>query len=758
LTFRQSPLSLSQQSHVIKLIADITGGSNRTAQLSIQRSSDAMFIDSQLGQPVTPTKNGSAFAAVTSGGAITIASVSGSSGVSVTLDPSSPTSNIAVGATNVKLASYDFLATGESVKINDLYVEADTSAHNGGLANGKIYVNGSQIGSTKNIAEGTGGTQTGTDFSLGSSLILPAGQTVKIDIYGDAKTSTSTNLVNNETVKIYLDAGSSNGQGQSSLNSVNAPAASTGGNTITVASSALTAAKYSGYGNQTIIAGSNNAKLGSFTLSSGSTEGVTVNTIVLTMSAANAASITNLTLKDTATGTTVGQVQTTPSTSNSYSINIDIAAGQSKTFDVYGNVLAGVNVGPMILTVDTTTTGTGDITGTSASVGTAATLQTVTVGTASLAVTNGAGNPTNAMAVAGASQVKVGQFKFSAQSSDYTIDSLAILVPAGAASAVKDVMLSFDGGALTPAPHGFAANSSGTQPYATATFSGLSFRVPANTSKNLDVYVSIPTIANTGTTGAAISVRLDNTSNAFNGIGFHALDSSGTAKTSLTSAINSTDVSGQGTVVVRQSIPTFSSVSLASNSLPAGNGVTLAQMKIASDVAGDTSWDKISFTISKSSAVLIGATSSVTLWTSSTGSSWTQVAGTFGTTTGSLLGGLDAFGAGAFASGGNLTFIPTAEQIVPAGSSAQYQLRGNVSGLTSGSNFVSVSVANPSSTVITDKASVVGVTNAASPSVTWSDLAATALAATHSTTSTDWTSDYLIPGLVLNFPTLTTNI
>src|SRR6185437_15650049 len=150
-------------------------------------------------------------------------------------------------------------------------------------------------------------------------------------------------------------------------------------------------------------------------------------------------------------------------------------------------------------------------------------------------VTNGAGNPTNAIAVAGASMVKVAQFKFSAISTDYTIDSLAILVPANSASAVKDIVLQYPdaNGVLqtTSAPHGFAANSSGTaNPYATMTFTGLSFKVPANTSKNLDVFVSIPTIANIGTTGTAISVLLDNTANAYNGIGFHALDSSNTVK------------------------------------------------------------------------------------------------------------------------------------------------------------------------------------------------------------------------------------
>ncbi len=281
-----APVTLSTSSHTIKVLADITGGASRTIQFSVQRSSDAMFVDTQLNQPVTPTKGGSSFSAA-SAQQVTINSVTTSSGVSVSLDPSSPNQSIAVGATSVNWATFDMLASGENVKVSDLYVYATDYVHtSGGLANGKILVNGVQVGSTKAI----GVSGTATDFSLGSSLILPPGQTTVVSIYADAKTGVAytgnpanTNLSAAETVTVTLAAGSANAQGQSSLNSTNVPAQDTSGNTVTVAASSLNATKYTGYGNQTVVAGSNSAKLGAFTLSTGSTEGVTVNTIAISL-------------------------------------------------------------------------------------------------------------------------------------------------------------------------------------------------------------------------------------------------------------------------------------------------------------------------------------------------------------------------------------------------------------------------------------------------------------------------------------------
>ena len=193
-----NPVLLSTSNHIIKVIANVTGGSSRTFQLSLQRSSDAMFVDNQLNQPVITTVANAAFSAVTSD-LQTVASA-GVSGVSVSKAAASPVNNIPVGATNVKIASFNFLPTGEAVKVNDLYVFASTTSDGStatayGLANVKIKVNGVQVGSTKDIpGSATDAASVARDFPLGSSLIIPASTVTTVDIYADAKTAANVNI------------------------------------------------------------------------------------------------------------------------------------------------------------------------------------------------------------------------------------------------------------------------------------------------------------------------------------------------------------------------------------------------------------------------------------------------------------------------------------------------------------------------------------------------------------------------------------
>ena len=125
-----------------------------------------------------------------------------------------------------------------------------------------------QVGSTKDLTDATD-----VNFTFGSSMILKAGTTAIVDIYADAKSTTGAAFTTGETAAITLGTGASNAQGQKSLASINTPTADVTANTVTISSSTLTLTKYSGYGNQTMIAGTNNAKLGSFTLSTGATGG-----------------------------------------------------------------------------------------------------------------------------------------------------------------------------------------------------------------------------------------------------------------------------------------------------------------------------------------------------------------------------------------------------------------------------------------------------------------------------------------------------
>jgi len=252
-----TPKRLESGGRTIKVVGDVVGGSSLTMQFSLRRAADARFIDTELNQPILATAAGSSFTARTTG-----LQTIGSASVSVVKANTSPSANITLGASNQKFATFELRASGEDVKIESLNVNADTSTSvQAGLDNGKVFVDGVQVGSTKDLTDGSD-----IEFTFGSSFIAKAGAVHIIDIYADAKSSTGTALTSGQTVAITLDDGSANAFGQVSLTSVNVPGSDVAANTLTISSATLTATKFSGYGNQTIIAGTSNARLGSFTL------------------------------------------------------------------------------------------------------------------------------------------------------------------------------------------------------------------------------------------------------------------------------------------------------------------------------------------------------------------------------------------------------------------------------------------------------------------------------------------------------------
>lgn len=296
---------------------------------------------------------------------------------------SGPTS-VLVGASNVKLAAFN-MRVNEKVKVNDLHICSTNSIHNGGLANGKIFLNGVQVGSTKDIVD-CSSTPEGADFSFGSSFILSDNANNSFVIYGDAKTATS-NLSGGETVQIKLvgqGSQGSNGQGQSSYNSYTVPSSDVLGGVVSIVAPILTtpiltAGKYSGYGNQSIPHGTSNTKVGAFVLFSSGTEGISVGTITINMSAANAVSIANLMLKDDATSLPIATTKVSPSTSNSFSVSLNIPTSGSKVVDVYGDILPNAGADVIQLTLDSSTSGTGVSGGSVTSVTSPVSLQTITV-------------------------------------------------------------------------------------------------------------------------------------------------------------------------------------------------------------------------------------------------------------------------------------------------------------------------------------------------------------------------------------------
>lgn len=703
-----NPVRVETGGRVIKVVADVVGGSGDTMQFSLRRGTDARFVDTELNQPIKPTADSSTFSARSA----TSATI-GSATVSLVKANNSPSAPVALNTPNVKWASFEVRASGEDVKIESLNVKANTSSSDDGLDNGKVFVNGVQVGSTKDLTENTN-----VEFTFGSSFIAKAGQVMVVDIYADAKDDDGGSLTSGETVTITIAAGSSNAFGQTSLTAINVPSSAVDGNAITVSSSSLTATKYSGYGNQTMVAGTSNARIGSFTLSTGSTEGVNVNTIALDLSSNEAGTITDLRLVNNATGAAIGTTKPSPSTSNTFSVNLDIPASSTMTIDIYANIKSSAGAGTIVVDVAATTGGTGKVTGSSVTVS-AVSLQTITIGSATLTVTRDSGTPVNANVIAGSSNVHVGKFDFAAANSSFTVQQVKIKVPVSAATSVSNVTLKYKdaAGVQQTVTQALEVPSSGSSlTYATATFTGLTMHVPQNDSADLDVYVDVPTIANGAVSGAAISVLIDANE------GFRAVDGSGTADTSAASSdVNSAASTGYGTMYVKKSVPVLKRLTDAQSGLgdTVAAGIGIYQFTVTADAAGTIDWRKIAFTITTSGVVM---------------TDWTL----YDITSGTAIAVNDT---AANVSGSTLSICPDTSctigeaEEVGAGATKKYELRAaTVSGWGGSGDEVTIYFTEDTS----------AVTNAAAASVSasmiWSDRSATS----HATTTTDWTNGYLV--------------
>jgi hypothetical protein len=567
-------------------------------------------------------------------------------------------------------------------------------------------------------------------------MILPAGTNAVVTIVANAQNgSTNASLGNGSTIQIKLEPGQSNAQGQSSYQSVSVPGDEQVGNILNVTTASLSAAKATGYGDQAAVSGTQNMKVGSFTLSSGSTENLDINSIGIDIAGSATSSLQNLRLVNDSTNAQIGTTISSPSTTgtNTFSTsNVVLSMSSSMTVDVYANIPVGAaNTATYILSIDhLATNATGATTGTSATIGGSnIQLQTITVGSGSLGVALGASNPVSSNVVAGASSVKAADYTFSANTSSYTVKNLEITMPLAAAKAVNSITLSYTdaSGATKTATQGLVTTSTG--PVATSTFSGLTFYVPANGSADLAVNVSTPII----TTGATtISGNEIITTLVGQDVGtpsnVQIQDASGNVTDSINSGVSipSNTNGGYGVLVLHKSVPTFSGQSLALASAP-NTGTTLYQFTIAADPAGPVDIDQLSFKVSASSGVTM---SGFQLYNS--------------------LVSTPLNSSGVSISSGIVTIIPDQIIQVPASGTTTFILKATtVTGFGSGSSY-SISLAPATGGDATWTATAAAGTSGAKTALNnnnayvWSDRSAN----NDLVGSTQWTNGYLLRDLL----------
>lgn len=724
--FSAAPLIvLKGSSKTLSLRADIVDGSTRTFYFSFQNQQDIVVKDNSYNVLVEPYLAGT-FSVIKPAGNYLVAA----GDLSIAKSVGSPTADVAVDATNVTLASYDFTATGEDMKVKDIDVTALTtragSNISNGILNGKIYADNVQVGSTKNL---TGNSN--VDFTFGSTFIVKAGTTAKVKIIGDIKSTTSTSFAGTEKVQIRLSAttnSSSNVQRMTSLGTIGRPASATDANALNITSGAITVTKFSGYGNKTIAAGTTDAKLASFVVGAGAAEGVAVSSITITISSANAnsATISRMYLKDSATGAQLGDVKSSISTANLFSVSFNLAASNGKVIDLYGDIKSSANIGSWIATVAADGTGlttSKAVTGGSTTNGSNA-MQTITIGAGSLTTTNGS-MPDAAIVLAGSTQNYMAQYTFSATNDGFTIDKLTLLVPSGFATSTSMITVKYKdkAGALQQQSQVLAFNT--TDAVATATYTGLTIYVPANSDASIDVYTDLTSISAGATSGAVGNIVLDYNGG---GSGFNATGDSGTLQTN-TGAAGAGDLTSAN-FYVRKSKPTFAKLDAGTDPL-----TKLFRFSVVADNAGNIEIKQLGFNIVTSTAVvtqlyLYDPNSSTQLTTSKANPIWNS-------SSSADVKLLDGTAQAGNATDNNILNIGTTAKI--------YEVRGTVTSYGASGSSVTAQFKQDTAAGLTTNAFTAGADGTAAGASAgtyniWSDRSASA----HTTATADWTNGYLL--------------
>ncbi len=334
----------SGQTIQVNVYADILAGVNRNLKFNVLNLRDVLARDKTYNVGVNPSASVAMTQTTIQAGTLT-----------VTLDPSSPTGNIAPGQTNVTVAKFKVTSYGEQVKVLWVPFKLVASSNDFTRIVDNVYLvddSGNQIGTTittpastaTTIATGwtslgtgvaTNGNDVAATFGTSSANInylIPANTTriwsLKLDVVSTATSTLTASLI----------TGTSNYQGQVSLSTGSTTAVS--GSALTITSNPFQAQLNSGVGVGNITAGQSNARIGSFVFSASSAEGINVSTV--TFKASTTFAFANLIVK--VNGVQFGDIKGSVAADTSYTFSgsspFQISAGGSKTVDIYADVLS----------------------------------------------------------------------------------------------------------------------------------------------------------------------------------------------------------------------------------------------------------------------------------------------------------------------------------------------------------------------------------------------------------------------------------
>ncbi len=570
-----NPVELKTGNHQVKLMADVVGGSGRTVTLGLRNSADFIAVDTDYGQPVRPTVGAAAFATMDAG-----AQTVNSGTLTFTKATDSPSGDVTNTASGVTLGKWNVKAFGEKMKVEALrfsFVESDGQAVS--ARNGAVFLNGSQIGSTASLLD-TNAATAYTEYTFGSAFIVAPGTTATLEIRADIVDVDGTNNIEADDTWIarIVDMDTrSNVQRMTSGSYIDAPdGAAVTANTLTVRTGTLTVARNGSYANQSTIDPKTAYKIGSYTISAGTTEAVNLTDFNIDFfegdvatsdtSEPAAGDLFNLYLKygpanNMITTSTKGSiVEGSATAANSWSVNYELKAGDTIYVDVYADIDTAITTGEVIQTAFDAngTTVKSSVGPTTAKVSG----QTVTITAGSFTEFND-DHPVAAVAH-GNQEITVAKYRFSSANEDYTIKEMTTSVASATASAVVNKVRLYDGSTMVGET--VYDESSLTR----ATWTGLAIQVNANATKILTVKYLLNSVG----VGAATSQT--NVANTLHSV--LTLDSNGTEVTE-TSGTEFSSVNGNAQWIFA-SIPTISSVDLTNSTAVNGQAMDLYKFTV----------------------------------------------------------------------------------------------------------------------------------------------------------------------------------
>jgi len=332
----------------LHLRGDIVSGTNRTFQFSIQEMTDITVYDTGYGIYVKPNKADSwtVFKMV--------ASTIDTGKLVLTKSSDCPSGNVALGATNVTIAKFDAKATGEDVKIASLYVSVYGTnmevAGNDGLYQGKVYFDGSQKDTTRNLLTSSADNSTSTtQFTFGNTFIVPAdGETYTIEIKADIKDDEGETFGGDEVITTKLKTFVATGRDSSADVTVSSATGYALSITTGILSSAINQAVSNWTeANPTGVGGVTEALVGSFVVTAGASEGADITSVVMQFSTTTTF-LQNMKLYNGTkeTGTQIGATRSSVAIETDYTFYpspyISLAKSSSFVLNVYADILTDI--------------------------------------------------------------------------------------------------------------------------------------------------------------------------------------------------------------------------------------------------------------------------------------------------------------------------------------------------------------------------------------------------------------------------------